>query len=97
MEEFEDLKILKPFEIQIKTLDVLLFFSRPDIFGKSEIEFTNEYINEELNENQINSLIDKLKTYYKQAIKVQNDQNINCMNSERDSIAKECFFSSKYK
>ena len=73
MEEFEDLKILKSFEIQIKTLDVLLFFSRPDIFWKSEIEFTNEYINEELNENQINSVIDKLKTYYKQAIKMQKD------------------------
>ena len=95
--DFEELKILKPFETQIKAFNELLFFSRPDILGKSETDFLKKYINKELNENQINSVIDKLKTYYKQSIKVQNDQNINCTNSERDSIAKECFFSSKYK
>ena len=90
--QFDDLKILKPFEDQIKTINELLFFSRPDILGKSESKFIQEYITEKLNENQRNSLKEKLKKYYTQAIQVQNNQNINCLDSEMNSIAKECSF-----
>ena len=41
-------KILKPFEMQIKTINELLFLSRPDIIGNSEKEFINKYIGNNL-------------------------------------------------
>ena len=89
-------KILKPFEIQIKTIDELLFLSRPDIIGNLEKEFINEYINKyignELSNEQNYYLTNNLKTYYMYAIQLQNFQNINCLNSEEDSIAKNIHF-----
>ena len=85
-------KILKPFEIQIKTIDELLFLSRPDIIGNLEKEFINEYINKyignELSNEQNYYLTNNLKTYYMYAIQLQNFQNINCLNSEEETKKK---------
>ena len=84
--------ILKPFEIQIKTIDELLFLSRPDIIGNSEKSFINEYINKyignELSNEQNYYLANNLKTFYMYAIQLQNIENINCLDSEEDSFAK---------
>ena len=65
-------KILKPFEMQIKTINELLFLSRPDIIGNSEKEF----IGNNLSNEQNNNLINNLETYYKKAKEIQNIQKI---------------------
>ena len=93
--EFNNLKILEPFELQIKTINDLLFFSRPDIIGKFESKFFKEYIDEKLNEKQMKSLEEKFKLYYEKAIEMQINQKINCFDSEKDSIAKKCSFPQK--
>lgn len=69
-------KILKPFEMQIKTINELLFLSRPDIIGNSEKEFINKYIGNNLSNEQNNNLINNLETYYKKAKEIQNIQKI---------------------
>ena len=112
-ENFDDLKILKPFEKQMKTINELLFLSRPDIIGKNEKRFMsiiNEYINKKMNNIQITfqnddeiKLMEKnlsdiqkknfdellLKPYYTQAHLLQVKQNIKCLDSEEDSVAKK--------
>ena len=92
---FEDLKILKPFEKQIKILNELLFFSRPDILGKFEKEFINKYV--KLNAEQMNYFNQKLEIFYKQALQIQNIEKINCLDSEPDSIAKKVSFPQNFK
>jgi len=91
---FQDIKIkiLKPFEKQIQILNELVFFSRPDILGKFEKEFIEEYTGGELDKEQMNYLKNMLKAYYLQALKIQQDQNINCLDSELNSIAKQNSF-----
>ena len=87
-ENFQDLTLLTPFQTQIKTFNELLQFSRPDILGKFEKQFINEYIGNELTKEQKNEIIVKLKDYYEQAIEIQKAQNINCLDSESGTIAK---------
>ena len=94
---FENLKILKPFERQIQILDELLFLTRPDILGKFEKEFIQKYTKGKLTENQKKFFCDMLKIYYQQALKIQIERNINCLDSEKDSIAKICTFPIKIK
>ena len=89
---FEDLKILKLFENQINILNNLLILSRPDLLGKFENEFIEQYIKKSLNENQINSFKKKLELYYKQALELQKQEKINCLDSQRDSVAKRIPF-----
>ena len=89
---FEDLKILKLFENQINILNKLLILSRPDLLGKFENEFIEQYIKKSLNENQINSFKKKLELYYKQALELQKQEKINCLDSQRDSVAKRIPF-----
>ena len=95
-ENFQDLKILEPFKLQIKMVDELLFFSRPDILGKFENEF-KIYLKEKLTKKQINYFDTLLKNYYKQAILLQKNQGINCEDSQINSIAKENSFPLKIK
>ena len=90
-ENFQDLKILEPFKLQIKILDELLFFSRPDILGKFENEFKN-YLEKNLTIKQMNCFDTLLKNYYKQAILLHKIQNINCDNSQINSILKKIHF-----
>ena len=89
---FDDLIILKPFELQMKTIDELLLFSRPDILGKFEKEFIKEYIGDTLTDKQENYIKDKFESYYKQAILIQKEQNINCIESELNSFARKNLF-----
>ena len=97
--DFRDIKIkiLKSFEKQIQSLNELLFLSRPDILGKNEKEFVNEYIDKTLDDKQIKYFNDKLKIYYKQALKLQKSLNINCLDSESNSIANKSSFPEKIK
>ena len=92
---FNDLKMLISFEKQIHALDELLFFTRPDILGKNEKNFINEYIGD--NNKQINYIENKLKLYYEQAKQMQNIMNCNCIDSDKDSTAKKYFFPQKKK
>ena len=85
-------QILKPFEKQIKTIDDLLLLSRPDILGNSEKIFINEYIGNELYNKQEIYFINNFKAFYSLAIQLQNIQNINCIKSEKDSIAEKTSF-----
>ena len=62
--------------MQIKTINELLFLSRPDIIGNSEKEFINKYIGNNLSNEQNNTLINNLETYYKKAKEIQNIQKI---------------------
>ena len=80
---FEALNILKPFEKQIKILNELLLFTRPDIIANKESKFIDMYINEKKNEltedkknNVINNIKDNLKKYYKHAIILQKSSKI---------------------
>ena len=93
---FDDIKILKPFEKQIESLDQLLFLSRPDILGKYENEFIKEYAIKYLYEHK-EYLENKFKIFYDRAKKLQNVQAINCMDSELDSFAKKYSFPNKLK
>ena len=95
--DFEELVLLKSFQKQINTINELLFLSRPDILGKFEKFFIKEYINEELTEKQNEYLNDIFKTYYKHAAQLQIKQNIKCLDSEEDSIAKKIPFPQKFK
>jgi len=90
-ENFQDLKILEPFKKQIKFVDELLFFSRPDILGKFENEFKT-YFEKKLTIKQLNCFNNLLKNYYNQAIILQKMQNINCAESQINSIAKKNSF-----
>jgi hypothetical protein len=94
--KFEALKIIKPFEKQIKILNELLLFTRPDIISNKESKFIKMYINEkkkELPEDMKNNVIDiiknNLKEYYEQAKTLQKAQKFNCIDSEFNSIAKK--------
>ena len=98
---FEGLKILKPFEKQIKTFNELLFFTRPDIIANKEKKFIEQYVTKELKKldltekdtnNIINNLNDNLRKYYEQAKKLQVEQAFNCIDSEPNSLAKKVSF-----
>ena len=98
---FEDLKILKPFEKQIKALNELLLFTRPDLLANKEKQFIQMYINDDIKNLKLsNEEEDIIKTkikenlikYYEQAKILQKEQNINCINSEKESNANNCSF-----
>ena len=96
LNELEE-KILKPFRIQIKIFDELLLLSRPDILGKFENKFINEYFCDKLTNKGKIHFNNKLKEYYEQALKLQEDLSINCIDSEQDSIAKKSGFPKVFK
>ena len=96
-DNFNDLKFLKQFEKQIKTVDELLFLSRPDILGKNEEELINEFIGDELSNEQKKLFNNNLQSYYISALKLQLKQKINCLNSAKDTIAQETSFPYKFK
>jgi len=99
---FEELKILKPFEKQIKILNELLFFTRPDILANKEDIFIKLYVEKELKNSEnleenhksniMESLNDNLKKYYGLAKNLQKDQGFNCLDSKNNSIAKKISF-----
>ena len=89
---FKELKILKPLETQKKIFYDLLFLSRPDLLGKSEKKLINKFIMNELTEEQNNYLEEKLGIYYDRALQLQKNRNINCCDSEMNSIAKRKYF-----
>ena len=94
-ENFDDLKILKPFEKQIQTINELLFLSRPDVLGHYEKEFIKEYIQDikdRLTNEQMIYFNDKLKNFYYHAIQIQIEQKVNCLDSAQNSIAKKIPF-----
>ena len=94
--DFTNIKILKPFENQIINLNELLFFTRPDLLGKHEKEFKEEYTKDiigGINEEKQKEIFEKnFKNYYNQAKILQNLLNINCENSQINSIAKNNSF-----
>ena len=47
-ENFDDLKIIKPFVNQIKALNELLLYTRPDILASKESKFKKMYIEDEI-------------------------------------------------
>ena len=96
-DNFDDLKILEPFKRQIKAINELLFLSRPDVLAQYEKEFIREYIGKELSDAQKKYFNEILKTYYEVALKIQLSQNINCLQSDKDSIAYETSFPHKFK
>ena len=92
-ENFDNIKTIKAFENQIQIINKLLFLTRPDILGKFESKFIKEYLNENLDdEERKNNLDKKFEIYYKQAIKIQKENNINCIDSEKNSFAKKYSF-----
>ena len=94
---FENLNILKAFEKQIKAINELLFLSRPDILGKFEKKFIDDYTENKLTEKQMNSLEDCLTRFYKYAIQLQIKQKIKCLDLSKDSIAGKIPFPAKIK
>ena len=95
--DFENINILEPFGNQIQILNELLFFSRPDILAKYEASLIKEYIKENLTMQQKTNFNNKLEIYYKKAKQLQEKLNINCLDSEPDSIAKKVSFPKKIK
>ena len=91
-ENFNNLIILELFEEQIQILNELLFLTRPDIIGKFEKEFIQEYTKNLTKEEQKNNFKSLIKEYYKEAKKLQKSLDINCLNSQKDSIAEKCSF-----
>ena len=89
--------MLKTFEKQIKIINELLFLSRPDILGNLEKQFINNYVKKDLDEKQMNYFEELLKDYYKKAIEIQKKEEINCLDSEPNSIAKKVSFPQKFK
>ena len=95
-ENFQDIKILKPFKKQIKTINELLFLSRPDILGKNESKFKSKINQLKIEDGKIFSG-DYIIKYYEEAKKIQNQQGIKCILSDNDSIAKSISFPLKKK
>ena len=95
-ENFQDIKILKPFKKQIKTINELLFLSRPDILGKNESKFKSQINQLKIEEGKIFSG-DYIIKYYEEAKKIQDQQGIKCILSDNDSIAKSISFPLKKK
>ena len=92
-ENFDNIKTIKPFEKQIQIINKLLFLTRPDILGKFESKFIKEYLNENLDdEERKNNLDKKFEIYYEQANKIQKENKINCIDSEKNSFAKKYSF-----
>ena len=96
---FEELKILKPFEKQINALDELLFFTRPDILAHNENKFIKKYVENELSnfsEDNIKIIIkdikESMKKYYIKSRELQIQQKFNCLKSENNSIAEMLSF-----
>lgn len=92
---FENLKLLKPFEKQIQTLNELLYLTRPDILWKLEKQFIEKYVNNKLDNDQMIFFNNMLERYYNQAMKVLLEQKINCLSPESGSIAEKVFSSKK--
>ena len=95
--KFEELPILDPFEKQIKALDKLLFLTRPDILGKFEKEFIREYFNDKLDDEIRKCLEKKFHKLYELALLIQKEDNINCLDSQKNSFAKKYSFPQKIK
>ena len=97
-ENFEDLKILKQFEKQIQTINELLFLSRPDIIGNNESYYIEKFIRNKkedkinVKDENENYFIILLKRYYKHPIQLQIAENINCLSSQKNSIAEKISF-----
>ena len=92
---FENLKLLKPFEKQIQTLNELLYLTRQDILWKLEKQFIEKYVNNKLDNDKMIFLNNMLERYYNQAMKVLLEQKINCLSPESGSIAEKVFSSKK--
>ena len=91
-DNFDQIKILDSFQNQIEALNDLLFFSRPDILARSENEFIQMYVKNDLTDDQKKHLNNKLESYYKKALELQKALNVNCLNSEVNSIANKIGF-----
>lgn len=98
---FNDLKFLQSFGKQINAINNLLLFTRPDLLANREKEFIKMFIEDDLKkrelgkedeENLIKCIKEHLINYYKNAIILQKEQNCNCIDSEKDSTAKENSF-----
>ena len=89
---FEDIIILGTFKKQIEVIDKLLFASRPDILGRYENLFLQDIIGNNFNDKQMEYFNNKLKAYYKYARELQIKLNINCLDSQDNSIAKSVRF-----
>ena len=88
---FEELSILKPFDEQIIILDELLYFTRPDILANKENEFIEEYISNDFNLTKKN-ISNYLSSFYIQAKNLQSNLNLKCLNSQKNSLAKQINF-----
>ena len=95
--DFDNSEILKPFDKQIKTLDKLLILTRPDILGKNENWFIKEYLGVNMDDERKKCLENKFHKYYEQAIHIQTEENINCIDSEKNSFAKKYSFPQEIK
>ena len=96
---FEELKILRPFEKQIKVLDELLLFTRPDILANNETKFLEDYVKKDLKDLKdvyktyiLKDIMENIKHYYKNAKELQNQQKYNCLKPDKNSLAKELSF-----
>ena len=58
-DNFDQIKILDSFQNQIEALNDLLFFSRPDILARSENEFIQMYVKNDLTDDQKKHLNNK--------------------------------------
>ena len=105
--DFNNLKILESFEKQIITLNELLLLTRPDLLSKNENKFVQDYVRNDLKikndsedlkldnkkqEEIIESIKIQLAKYYEEAGKLQKEQNFDCLNSEKGSIAEQNSF-----
>ena len=87
-ENFENIKILKPFENQIKIIDKLLYLTRPDLLAEKESLFFKEYL--EKKDDDI--LLDKKICEYYEVAKIAADE-IKCKINvvEKNSLASSIF------
>ena len=85
---FENIKILKPFENQIKIIDKLLYLTRPDLLAEKESLFFKEYL--EKKDDDI--LLDKKICEYYEVAKIAADE-IKCKINvvEKNSLASSIF------
>lgn len=97
--DFEEIKILEPFQKQLKCLNELLLFTRPDILSKKEDIFEKVYIDnfietdlkdlkldEDLKKNIKQFLANNLQKYHEESEKLQNGESFCTKDTPSDSI-----------
>ena len=86
-DNFNSLNVIKPFEDQIKTLNELLFLTRPDLLGKYKNEYFIEFIkkyNEETKDKEDNKENEDMKGNNKKKENKDKEENKEKENKDKE-------------